>query len=175
MNPTHKNIEHWKMTFDWKRIENRVRCHQKRRTYKSSQCDWRPNMPGLRRVLPYTETSNYSDQLRQNLFPYTLIIARRGLHAHPFHWNVCRSKSFQLYSHNLQLHKHTNVHYLYRSHPTQDRTTKTKPQSLPLVPELLVILTKWMSRTCLLLQCVFLESCNTPKENRNQSLSLLTC
>jgi len=114
----------------------------KRRTYKSSQCDWRSNMPGLRRVLPCTETSNHSDQLRQIVFPYTLIIARRGLHAHLFHRNVCRSKSFQLYSHSLQLHKHTNAHHLYRSQPIQDRTTKTKPQSLPLVLELLVILTK---------------------------------
>jgi hypothetical protein len=25
-----------------------------------------------------------------------------------------------------------------------------------------------MSRTCLLLQCAFLESCRTPKENQNQ-------
>jgi hypothetical protein len=147
----------------------------KRRTYKSSQYDWRSNMPGLRRVLPYTKTSNHSDQLRQSLFPHTLIIDRRGLHAHPSHRNVCKSRSFQLHSHNLQLHKHTNAHCLYRSHLTQDRTTKTKPPSLPLVPELLVILTKWMSRTCLLLQCVLLESCSTPKENRNQSLSLLTC
>ncbi len=93
------------------------------------------------------------------------------------HWNqltilinVCKNKSFQLYSHSLQLHKHTNAHHLYRSHLTQDRTTKRKPQSLPPVPELLVILTKWMSRTCLLLQCVFLESCSTPKENRKPVL-----
>jgi hypothetical protein len=82
--------------------------------------------------------------------------------------NVCRSRSFQLYSLSLQLHKHTNAQYLYRSHLTQDRTTKTKPLSQPLVPELLVILTKWMSRTCLLLQCAFLESYRNPKEHQNQ-------
>jgi hypothetical protein len=64
-------------------------------------------------------------------------------------------------SNSLHLHKHTNAHYLRRNHLTQDRTTKTKPQSLPLVPELLVILTKWMSRTSLLLQCIFLRSCGT--------------
>jgi len=106
----------------------------KRRTCKSSQCDWRSNMLGLRRVLPCTEISNHFDQFRQSLFPYTLIIARRGPHALLFHWNVCRSKSFQLYSHSLQFHRHTNAHHLYRSQPIQDRTTKTKPQSLALCP-----------------------------------------
>jgi hypothetical protein len=150
-------------------------CHRKRGTYKSSLHNLRSNMPGLRRVLPYTETSNYSDQLRQSLFPQTLIIGRQGLQTHTYNRTVWNSKSFQLHSHSLQLHKHTNALHLYRNHLAQDRTTKTTPQSLPLVPELLVILTKWMSRTCLLLQCAFLESCSTPKEHRNQSLSLLTC
>jgi hypothetical protein len=40
-----------------------------------------------------------------------------------------------------QTHEHTNVQSLYRSHHAQDRTTKTKPHSVPLVPELLVVLT----------------------------------
>jgi hypothetical protein len=115
----------------------------KRRTYKSSQCDWWSNMLGLRRVLPRTETNNHSDQLQQGLFPYTLIIARRGPHSLLFHRNVCRSRSFQLYFHRLQFHKHTHAHHLYRSQPIQDRTTTTKPKSQPLVPEHSVILTKW--------------------------------
>ncbi len=113
---------------------------------------------------------NFSDQLLQSLSLHTLIIDRQGLHAHQFHRNVCRSKSFQLYSHDLQLHKHTNAQYLYRSHLTLDRTTKTKPQSLPLILALLVILTKWKSRTCLLLQCAFLESCRTPKKTKTSPL-----
>jgi hypothetical protein len=85
---------------------------------------------------------NFSDQLLQSLSLHTLIIDRQGLHTHQFHRNVCRSKGFQLYSHGLQLHKHTNAQYLDRSHLTLDRTTKTKPQSLPLIPALLVLLTK---------------------------------
>jgi hypothetical protein len=132
-------------TLQWRRLKSQmhsVNMSPKRRTCRSFQCDLRSNMPGLRRVLPCTETSNHSDQLRQSLSPYTLIIARWGPHAHLSHRNVCRSKSFQLYSHGLQLHKHTNAHHLYRGQPIQDKTTKTKPQSLPLVPELLVILTK---------------------------------
>jgi hypothetical protein len=40
-----------------------------------------------------------------------------------------------------QTHEHTNVQSLYKSHPAQNRTTKTKPQSVPLVPELLVVST----------------------------------
>jgi hypothetical protein len=37
---------------------------------------------------------------------------------------------------------HTTAHHLYRSQSIQHRTTTTKPQSLPFVPELLVILIK---------------------------------
>ncbi len=41
---------------------------------------------------------SFSDQLLQSLSLHTLIIDRQGLHAHQFHRNDCRSKSFQLYS-----------------------------------------------------------------------------
>jgi hypothetical protein len=118
---------------------------------------WTQTSPSLHRDRrPLWSTSAES-------LPYTLIIVWLGLHAHLFHRNVCRSRSFQLHSHSLQLHKHTNAHHLYRNQPIQGRITNTKPPSLLLVPELLVILQKWMSRTCLLLQCVFLESCSTLK------------
>ncbi len=47
-------------------------------------------------------------------------------------------------------------------------STELRKQSLRVC--LLVILTKWMSRTCLLLQCAFLESCRTPKKTKTNPL-----
>jgi hypothetical protein len=65
---------------------------------------------------------------------------------------------------------HTNAHHLYRSQSIQHRTTTTTSQSLPFFPELLVILIKMNEQNLLLLQCIFLKSCSTLKENQKQSL-----